>query len=77
MNRVTEEVEDLDDIKPLMPIAKVLNIGEKVIDMKWILNDTFLMIVTNFHNIVIFDSLLYAFNLESFIHHDLSSDKSM
>ncbi|CDW76778.1 UNKNOWN [Stylonychia lemnae] len=62
-NRQTEQDDDGDDIKPLTPIAKIIKIGEEISDMKWILNDAFLMIVTRNNNLIIFDSLLYAFNL--------------
>ena len=65
-NVITEEQDDanlMDDIKPLNPIAKIYNLGERIFDMKWILNDTFLLVLTESGNYVIFDSLLYAFNL--------------
>ena len=53
-----------EEIKILRPIAKINNFirGDKdlqdIIDMKWILNDTFLLILTKDYQIVFFDVLL-------------------
>ena len=47
----------------MTPIAKIIKIGEDINDLKWILNDTFLIVVTKQNKVITFDSLLYAFNL--------------
>jgi hypothetical protein len=48
-----------------------------IIDMQWILNDTFLMIVTKSNDIALFDSLLYPFNLGSMRDTNLSFKKQL
>lgn len=47
-------------MKLLRPLAKINDfIKDAVIqDIKWVLNDTFLVIVTSRHEIIIFDVLL-------------------
>ena len=50
-NKSMVEIEPVDgpeeEVKPLRPIAKIKNFtSEKVFDMKWVLNDTFLVIIT-------------------------------
>jgi hypothetical protein len=47
-----------DEVKPLRPIAKIKDFTlEKVLDMKWVLNDTFLVIITQ-NEVIVFDALL-------------------
>jgi len=47
----------------LTPIARIINIGQEISDLKWILNDTFLIVITKSNQVITFDSLLYAFNI--------------
>jgi hypothetical protein len=66
-----------DDIKPLKPLNTILNLGEDIVDIKWILNDTFLIVVTKSNLIVIFDSLLHPFNIGAFTDIDMTINKYM
>ena len=54
-------IED-DDVKLMRPLALVPGFirehGVTITDMKWILNDTFLVIMTSNYKVVIFDVLL-------------------
>ena len=59
--------DDQDDIKVLKPIAQLPNFFKKdktktIIDMKWVLNDTFLVIITSDNEIIFFDVLLKVFS---------------
>lgn len=40
-----EEDGEVDDVKSLTPVASILKFTKEIQDIKWILNDTFLMIV--------------------------------
>jgi hypothetical protein len=52
-----------DEVRPLRAIAKIKNFTkETILDMKWVLNDTFLMIVTQ-NEVIIFDALLELFQI--------------
>lgn len=62
--------DDQDDIKVLKPIAQLPNFFKKdktktIIDMKWVLNDTFLVIITSDNEIIFFDVLLKVFSFQS------------
>jgi len=54
----SEQLVSGDDVKPLSPIARVKAFKETIIDMKWVLNETFLMVLTEKHHFMIFDPLL-------------------
>ena len=57
-----------EDAKPLRPMAKIEEFVRQAAkpfrDMRWILNNTFLMIVTESDEIIIFDALLQVFQIQ-------------
>ena len=62
--------DEQDDVKILKPIAKLTNFfrldkAKTIIDMKWVLNDTFLVIITSDNQIIFFDVLLKVFSMQS------------
>ena len=53
--------DDEPEVRPLRPIARIdsfIKNGAHIADMRWILNDTFLMIVTTTKEVLFFDALL-------------------
>ena len=46
IQKITEENEEGDDIKPLSSISKIIGLGESLNELKWVLNDAFLLAVT-------------------------------
>ena len=58
-----------EEVKLMRPLAKISNFltaeGVIVRDMKWMLNDTFLVILTSNNKIVVFDVLLQVFRIVS------------
>jgi hypothetical protein len=51
--------EEVKLVRPLAKINKLITDLEcRVVDMRWILNDTFLMLLTNKGHVMIFDVLL-------------------
>ena len=77
IQKITEENEEGDDIKPLSSISKILGLGEPLNELKWVLNDAFLLAVTQSNSVIVLDSLLYAFNLGSISSQDLSLEKAL
>ena len=47
----------------LQPLAILRNIGQRIVSLKWVLNDTFLCAVTETNDFIVFDALCYAFEL--------------
>ena len=60
---VDENPADPNAVQVIDPIAQLLDLGEEIASMKWILNDSFLTVVTTKNNFIVFDSLLNYFNL--------------
>ena len=77
VQKITEENEEGDDIKPLSSVSKIINLGEPLNELKWVLNDAFLLAVTQSNCVIVLDSLLYAFNLASISSQDLSLEKAL
>ena len=77
IQKITEENEEGDDIKPLSSISKIISLGEPLNELKWVLNDAFLLAVTQSNSVIVLDSLLYAFNLGSISSQDLSLEKAL
>ena len=66
-NKSMVEIEPEDDpeeeVKPLRPLAKIKHFTqEKVLDMKWVLNDTFLVVLTQ-NEVIVFDALLQVIQI--------------
>lgn len=57
-----------DVIKQIQPISKISEFIKqadvKIVDMKWVLNDTFLAILTSNNRVIIFDVLLQVFQIQ-------------
>jgi len=71
---VDENPADPNAVQVIDPIAQLLDLGEEIASMKWILNDSFLTVVTTKNNFIVFDSLLNYFNLT--LYSSLNSDLS-
>lgn len=77
VQKITEENDETDDIKPLSSIARIISLGEPLAELKWVLNDTFLVSITSSNTLLIFDSLLYAFTLGNISNIDFGLERSL
>ena len=67
-NKSMVEIEPEDgpeeEVKPLRPLAKIKYFTqEKVLDMKWVLNDTFMVVITQ-NEVMVFDALLQVIQIQ-------------
>ena len=53
-----------DDVKYLKPLSKLMNISKvPIADIKWVMNDLFIMVVSAKNEVAIMDGMLYAYGL--------------
>jgi hypothetical protein len=60
LNQQTEPDGDdeTDEIKPLQPLHQITGFGAEVMEIKWVFNDSLIVLITAQRDIVILDSLL-------------------
>ena len=56
--------DDVRVLNPLTFINQFMIEDDRIIDMKFVLNDTFLVVVTEQQNILFFDPLLQVYNIQ-------------
>lgn len=57
--------EDDEDAKFILPIAKIFDLGKTHIrDMRWFMNDLFIMVTTVNNEVLVLDSLLYTYFID-------------
>jgi hypothetical protein len=53
-----------DDVKYLKPLSKLMNISKvPIADIKWVMNDLFIMVVSAKNEVAIMDGMLYGYGL--------------
>jgi hypothetical protein len=55
-----------DDVKYLKPLSKLMNISKvPIADIKWVMNDLFIMVISAKNEVAIVDGMLYAYGLQT------------